>query len=428
MEHNKAFYDSLEEAIPKILTEVPSSVLEPYDFIAIIYAQNTIYHGGLKPMARENLYIIGEKHNRLNSGEVFTHIGGHCHEFGHCLGLNHLAGGNQDSLEVDYFALMEVGGMNGPRKNGACPAGINPYYKILKNWVDDENLHPILDDTTGLVIRYDYFNPQYYIVKSRNYPENKFFILKNRLREGFDKYTPNNFDYTGCPEDPNGNQGGLLIWQIEYPSGIHLVLADDKISDHPENSLSEERSYSLDPFPIYQNQQCNDFTIPDLKFHHDQLSFISFKNIVWNDHTKEIILDIDLSNLQNPLQKSVEINFNLSLRENFEIASNVQLIVSNAGITIDSDSIQLNKNSSLQCNGSMHIEQGINFLMGKDTKIISYFEFHATGTKKKPIHFSSLYDNWDGIYIFNAGIAELKNCIIQKSQQRINQFQFRFNH
>jgi len=217
----KTYYNGLGSAISTIVNELglDNPPYDEYDKIAIIYASETFYGGGLSPHARylnDRYYIIGERHQRLNSGWGFTYIGGHCHEFGHCLGLPHPANTTgEDTSEVDYYALMEVGGMCGPEKNGACPSGINPFFKISKGWVNDENIHYISENIKNLNIFYNYLSPHYYVVNRDTNNSDKFFILENRLRDGFDYYTPNDPNYPGEPDDPNGNQGGLLIWRVE---------------------------------------------------------------------------------------------------------------------------------------------------------------------------------------------------------------------
>ena len=115
---------------------------------------DTFYGGGLTPHARylnDRYYIFGERHwgDGHRGPVIFAHIGGHCHEFGHCIGLPHLADYDEDNYEDKFFALMEVGGMNGPEKNGACPSDINPYYKIARGWVNPDNIHYISSDVYG---------------------------------------------------------------------------------------------------------------------------------------------------------------------------------------------------------------------------------------------------------------------------------------
>jgi hypothetical protein len=88
----------------------------------------------------------------------------------------------------------------------------------VKGWISfaDE----IDNDIDGLEILYDYDNPIYYKVEIQN--SDQFFILENRLRNGFDQYTPIDPSYSSpYQDDPNGNQGGLLVWHIR-PGSIEV--------------------------------------------------------------------------------------------------------------------------------------------------------------------------------------------------------------
>ena len=69
--------------------------------ICIIYAGNVYYDfGGLHPRYGANVYIMSERtavsHGVERNEAEFAHIGIHCHEFGHVLGLYDHYGGNYD--------------------------------------------------------------------------------------------------------------------------------------------------------------------------------------------------------------------------------------------------------------------------------------------------------------------------------------------
>ena len=111
---------------------------------------------------------------------------------------------------------MLCGNVNGPYKDAACPAGINPVYKLWHGWIDESDTVHITHSVTNLSIEYNYNSPKYYIV-NRNHGTNggEYFILENRQREGWDEYTPIKPDYPAQPDDANGNEGGLLILRVK---------------------------------------------------------------------------------------------------------------------------------------------------------------------------------------------------------------------
>ncbi|RKY47617.1 MAG: hypothetical protein DRP91_07300, partial [Candidatus Neomarinimicrobiota bacterium] len=357
-----------------------------------LFAGDTFYGGGLTSHARylnDRYYIFGERHwgDGHRGPVIFAHIGGHCHEFGHCIGLPHLADYDEDNYEDKFFALMEVGGMNGPEKNGACPSGINPYYKIARGWVNPDNIHYISSDVYGLEISYDYLNPNYYVINRSG--SNKYFILENRLRDGFDYYTPNDPDYPGEPEDPNGNEGGLLIWRVE-PTWIHLLLADNEKSDLYPDIEGENRSYSQDPFPLYQGQRVNYNTSPNSRFRDNSDSHYAFQNIVWDDDNKAATVDIYTNAWTGEIEENTTWDGDVFVYGNVTVSPNVELTIV-PGVKIKFDS-------------------GVRLTVeGKLT---------AHGTSDNPIVFTSSKSNpspgsWYGIVVEDGGEIELNHARVE---------------
>jgi len=396
-----------------------------FDYIIIIYAGNTQYNDdksgkrrrihGLWPHASGTpgrYYILGEKHDG-----VFTHIGGHCHEFGHCIGLQHLADGkHEDPFEVDHFALMEVGGMNGPTGNGACPAGVNPYHKIKKGWVTPIYISDIKKD---FKIEYNYKNPNYYVINPRGDLKGNLFILENRLRDGFDKYTgnaPMMADVSYDSSDCNANDGGLLIWRVSQgnngsrPSWIHLVCADNEISDN-SNKILEHLSYSRDPFPVLSSgQNVNRLTIPGTNFkklstsQEALTSGYAFQNILWQPSDSSVTLDI------YPETSEGEIHKNTYFKKTTYVV-NSMTIKQNVVLTLYADLI-------IEEYATLTVEQNsvINFVPG--TKLIIKGKILANGSTENPVVFSPAMgeNQWDGIEFINAdNTSKLENCIINQA-------------
>ncbi len=63
---------------------------------------------------------------------TFTHIGLHCHEFGHTLGFSHTD--ESASYSPKFWCIMKNGNFNGARI-GNSPADMNPIYKNYKGWI-----------------------------------------------------------------------------------------------------------------------------------------------------------------------------------------------------------------------------------------------------------------------------------------------------
>ncbi|MBL7074542.1 right-handed parallel beta-helix repeat-containing protein [candidate division KSB1 bacterium] len=224
----------------------------------------------------------------------FRHIGTHVHEFAHTIGLAHY-NFYYPALYCRYFNLMGYGG-NGPDYREACPSGFCPYARVEKlNYVEYDTIQT---DTT-LIISYNYDNPKYYLIKVPSSSQR--FVLENRLREGFDLWTPNDANFVSPdPQniDPNGNQGGLLIWRNR--SHIDLLAADDvpyherMVPDSDEDMLNLAR----DLFPYNQQDGAgsglnfNDFTSPSSKISDEVFSHIAIQNITWDDVNKTTTVDI----------------------------------------------------------------------------------------------------------------------------------------
>jgi len=220
-ELNDSFYNySLNGIIVELNLGGP--FYSDYDKICIIHAGDTEYGTALSPRAYcpGRYWIAGERHQYWYGVQAFTHIGIHAHEFGHTLGLNHTGGRYWNTELMDstakYWDVMLCGNVNGPYKDAACPAGINPVYKLWHGWIDESDTVHITHSVTNLSIEYNYNSPKYYIV-NRNHGTNggEYFILENRQREGWDEYTPIKPDYPAQPDDANGNEGGLLILRVK---------------------------------------------------------------------------------------------------------------------------------------------------------------------------------------------------------------------
>ena len=191
--------------------------------IGVIFAGRPV--NGLGNQCIANDFIIS---NQLF--QVFTHIGVIAHELGHAaFGFFEFHGGT--------WSLMDGGSYNGPSNHGECPSGLTPYEKIYNNWIIPTVITYNSGYTNPIDLLYNYNDPNYLKI---NVPGelHHYFLLENRLRDGWDEYTPNSPYDTSCDldlSDPNGNLGGLLIWKINtttigyegYDHYVNLILSNE---------------------------------------------------------------------------------------------------------------------------------------------------------------------------------------------------------
>lgn len=209
-----------DEAKQKFQQKFPSINLSIYDRFIFIYAGKEPDMSGYSLWPKAWPFYasqMSEQWKRPGGSQiVFSHIGNHAHEFGHIIGAQDEYDGN---LLGWNFDLMSYGFANGPERKGECPSGITPFYRVEWGWVNVTYLNE--NSYTDFLIVYNYLNPVYYRLDNP-YDETEYFLIENRLREGFDIYTPNDPNYiVNDPRDLNGNLGGLLIWTIDLDNGNH---------------------------------------------------------------------------------------------------------------------------------------------------------------------------------------------------------------
>ena len=232
--------------------------------IAIVYAgdegfgSKAIGYGG-------SVYFTSEKR-----GGYFSHIGVHCHEFGHLLGLVHIPG---PTLMYWYRTLMGYGSRNGdviagetmPR--GSCPAPLHSDFRIQLEWASIDQAHDIVGNKFNVDISFDINSFDVYrmclrdtIINSTQYAE--CFYIENQLTdEGFHSRLP------GAP-----NAGGLLIWHKKFFTAspeTTLVVIDLEEADGTYilpcgctwSQVEDEESYDL-----FEICNFNFFTNPNTDF------------------------------------------------------------------------------------------------------------------------------------------------------------------
>jgi M6 family metalloprotease-like protein len=221
--------------------------------LVIIYAGNVYWGGYLNPMAISipgNFYIMSERNggptnpNGEHSTDVFSRIGVHCHEFGHCIGINHSSGSRAD--------IMEAGYRNGPNYdgyNGAAPAPFNPIARWSMGWLTDT----IISGDQQKNAYYSLTAPQVFQINSNS--NGDYFLTENRR---FDQTmvigTTTVPDYNNAAwmpigqtqNTPNTNiQEGILVWRVrggmalDYNSNGLIYASGRYGASYPDNHPSQ---------------------------------------------------------------------------------------------------------------------------------------------------------------------------------------------
>ncbi|NIT61371.1 MAG: hypothetical protein GWN00_35745, partial [Aliifodinibius sp.] len=386
---------------------------DPFDFqdfdrIVVVYSYFTPRDDHLWPAARskngKGIWWCGER-----DWQRFKHIGIHAHEFGHTIGLpdEYEPLPNGDYL-MDFFDIMNGGAHNGPPGSasnvaydrGQCPALISPYYRIDEyKW---SNAIEIENDTTNLLVEYDYTNPKYYRVTTQS-DTDKYFYIENRRRKNFDLWTP--FD----PSDTTQQGGWLLVWKVEkdLPSPVpvqrklEFVPADGELNDNYYGNIWKS-IWDFYPTSKYGlpalTQDLNDETFPSTNLSNGELSFVSINNI-----RKDSL---------NPKIMKVDINRNYGItyitgQETWSgdvYRTEFMIIVDSGGVlNIEPGSdIYIDRKDNSDYGAKIIVENGgtLNAMGTENEQIL----FHSEGITK--------YD-WKGLVLENGGEINLEYCFFK---------------
>ncbi|MBI2417465.1 MAG: T9SS type A sorting domain-containing protein [Ignavibacteriales bacterium] len=381
------------EVLSAFQNKFGSTDFSQYSRLLFIYAgdfnANGYLHSHADPLFQ---YVTSERYFN-----VFSHIGVHAHEFGHLLGADDEYGGESVST---YFDLMDKGCNNGYHpntafNNGSCPAGHNPNNRIQFGWVTPVTLN----DTyyTDLAINYNYQNPVYYKL---DIPEDgqKFYIIENRLRAGFDQFTPNDPNYIPTdPNDPNGNQGGLLIWAIDETNNEH-----DKAQLKEAASTVGYNNGASTPFPynspdLISGLNLTQATLPNNSIAGLTNPGIEFLNIRWDSATKNVLLNIH----HDYSQGSTIYTQNTTLSGSLVYDKGV-VVLSGVTLTIDP-------------NTTISLPFGKKFVLFDGANLV------VNGGVNAPVIFRNSGSSWGGIQLIGA------NSQITGSNYRIEHAAFAFD-
>lgn len=208
--------------------------------LVYIYAGN-FYTDNLVPAAQpsSNRYRMCEKwggrgyYNDETTGTItFSHIGIHCHEFGHLLGFYDQYIPPNDI--VDWCLMGDACDLG----KGARPGPICPHYRYWKGWISTTTP----TQNTGVNLTYSETSPVIYRIVSGS----DVFYFENREYSDFSSLLPGNSSGTR----------GILVWKTNGSHTIDLIAADGSGGNGNEN-------YG-DMFPgSSSNENLDDFTSPN---------------------------------------------------------------------------------------------------------------------------------------------------------------------
>lgn len=292
-DYNKSHYESLPgqnddliiEAIQKAEAAHQNNPEfknpDDYYYICVLYA-GPREGGSLYPHPTS---VLG--HRAYNNSEKwpggdyphFNHIGIHCHEFAHLLGLHDKY---DPPVYVAKYGLMGYGVYNGPLTRGECPAHITCSGKIDLGWITPttttSNMHvqilPLETNSTNSVYKLEIDSYRYY-------------LLENRQYTGFDLYLKD--------KDKWEEEGGLLIWYLQ------------NTSPHKEELKEADNGQDIaggDFFPgATNNTEFSGITEPSSNYDSDILG-ITYKNCASGISVK----NINIAQALAPVEADIALN------------------------------------------------------------------------------------------------------------------------
>ena len=148
-------------------------------------------------------------------------IGTICHEIGHVLGAPDFYDKKEKFHAMGKYDIMDTGNENGDGGNlsieecGYCPAHHNPYTKsYIFKWVTPQ----VIDSTNRTYVLKSSTQNKNQIYRVDTKTQGEFFLLENRIKQGFDSEIPN---------------GGLLIYHAHSDLESSIERDDSINSQHP---------------------------------------------------------------------------------------------------------------------------------------------------------------------------------------------------
>lgn len=245
LDYNKSAYGSgsrnlFTDALNKAAQQTPplDTSTGTYTKLVVVYAGNWWLSGSLWPAAQpsSNRYRMSERLYYNADGQEltnapFTHIGIHCHEFGHLLGFLDLYTGGNDHR----WNLMNLGDKNGPSGIGgrttAAPAPFNPEFRRQQGWIS-----PVIINGSPQTEQADYSLQTPEVFQIDDPQSTYYWLIENRHFQDNDW---NSWLPSAYPSFVNSQ--GILVWRMnetddDFPE---FIPADNDFHQAPDGTPSQ---------------------------------------------------------------------------------------------------------------------------------------------------------------------------------------------
>lgn len=200
-------------------------------------------------------------------------IGVFSHEAGHAIfGLPDLYDYDYDSEGVGLWSLMAGGSWN---NSGRSPAHMDAYSRIESGFVTPQ---VITSNQDSVLIPNVTFNPMIYKLWRDGSPGTEYFLVENRLQNGFDSYLPwfGLLIYHVDETTPNNNHQ----WYPGYTSYGHYKVAVEQSDGLWQMEHNINAGNHGDPYPGIPNHRAfNDTTVPDTKDYSFISTYVAVENV-----------------------------------------------------------------------------------------------------------------------------------------------------
>lgn len=286
----------MNEAIDKARAEAQTNPdfgnPDDYEYICVLFA-GEMESTGLLPFATAGTkrYQMSENHTWGTVPYHFAHIGWHCHEFAHTLGLSEKYNPYGDA---GRWGLMGDGLYNGPDEPGgwghaASPAHPNAVSKIQLGWIPDH----VVTSNMSVDMQPIEWTPQAYLFPIT---EGEYFVIENRQMEGFDDFLLGDVEM----------DLGLLIWHHK----------DTGYNDDLEEADNIDVDGLGNVFPgTTNNTGFTALTVPNSVGYNNNASGVAIKNIELQPSPTEpirvladLIINEWVGEIRKPREWSGEIN------------------------------------------------------------------------------------------------------------------------
>jgi M6 family metalloprotease-like protein len=209
---------------------------------------------------------------RSCSGSMIQ-IGVFCHEFGHALGLPDLYDTDGSSSGIGDWCLMSSGSWGGDGSHPEKPSHMSAWCKMMLGWLTPT----LVTSPQNVSLDQVETNSQAAKLWEDGYQGERYFLIENRQKTGFDQYLHNS---------------GLLIWHVdsEVMSGntneAHKYVDLEAADGNESMDYGSNRGDAGDPFPgSYSKRTFNGVTDPNSDDYYGEDTGVACENISDSGYT-----------------------------------------------------------------------------------------------------------------------------------------------